>query len=135
MAMLAGEGNMGMPLGMDGMHVRGCGGNAEDKGQCLWNVQGCTYGMQKGCTDEMCEGKCVECTRGCMGWGRSTHEMGGMYGVHRGRQGCVKHRDGRCAIHKGDVKYLEGVFGIATGVCGRGLCVYRGLQKGNVCDV
>lgn len=41
--------------------------------------------MQEGCRDEMYEGKRVECTEGCMGWGRSTCEVGGMYGVHRGR--------------------------------------------------
>lgn len=99
-----------------------CRRGAEDKGQCLWNVQGCTYGMQKGCTDEMCE-KCMECTRGRMGWGRSTHEMGGMDGIHRGRQGSVKHRDGRCGIHKGDVKYLEGCLDTYRDVWKRALCV------------
>lgn len=35
-------------------------------GECLWNVQVWMYGMQKGCMDEMREGKCVECTEGGM---------------------------------------------------------------------
>lgn len=51
----------------------------------VWSEEGGTYGMQEGCTDEMHEGKRVQCTEGCMGWGRSTCEMGGMCGVHRGR--------------------------------------------------